>query len=203
MFLELAELLACPAVHEPTYCVVSSDEMQGRRVVRGTVGCPSCEAEYPIVDGFVRFGTDPLLGRDSRADDLTVEEMPKALDVHALLGLEGPGGYVVLLGSVARMAADLSDAMRGVHFVGVNPPPEVVESEVLSLLCAERTVPLRSESVRGVVVGKEYCRAHWLEEGARVLLKGLRLVVADESVKVAGVEEMASGDGMWLGYKRG
>jgi uncharacterized protein YbaR (Trm112 family) len=203
MFLELAELLACPAEHEPTYCVVTSDEMHERRVVRGAVGCPVCEAEYPVVDGVVQFGTDPLLGSSSRADDLTVEEMPQPSDVHSLLGLDGPGGYVILLGSVARMAAELSHAMQGIHFVGVNAPPEVAESDILSLLSSERKIPLRSGSVRGAVVGREYSREPWLTEGARVLLKGRRLVVVDEDVEPPGVEQMASGHGLWVGQKTG
>jgi uncharacterized protein YbaR (Trm112 family) len=201
MFIELAELLECPTDHEPTYCVLTSDEMRGRRVVRGAVGCPICESEYRIVDGVAEFGPDPLLGRHSKADDLTKEEMPQPSDVAALLALEGPGGYVALLGSMARIAPSLSEAMPGIHFVGVNAPPDVHESDVLSLLQSEKSIPLRSSSVRGVAVGPEYSGETWLSDATRVLLQGLMLVVAAESSDVEGVRQLAVGRGLWLGQK--
>jgi hypothetical protein len=153
------------------------------------------------VGGVVQVGPDPLLKEGSRADDLTVEEMPEADDVRALLGLTGVGGYVVLVGSAARVAVELAASMPGVHFVAVNPPPEVHESDTLSVLQAEDSIPLRSSAVRGVVVGKEYARDQWMGEAGRVLLKGLNLIVAATDVEIPGVEKMAIGRGLWVGRR--
>ena len=201
MFVELTDVLLCPNAHDQTHCVLTTEEVRGRRVVGGVVGCPICEREYPIVDGVVQFGPDPLLKVGSRGDDLTVEEMPEPGDVQALLGLVGAGGYVVLLGSVARLAGELAGSMPGSHFVAVNPPPEVHESESLSVLRAECSIPIRSRAVRGVVVGREYARELWLGEASRVLLDGLNLVVAATDVEIPGVEQVAVGRSLWVGRK--
>lgn len=201
MFIELAELLRCPIVHEETYCVLSSSETEGRNVIRGVVGCPVCKAEYDVVDGIVEFGVDPLLGQYSRSDDITVEELPQAELVAALLGASGGAGYVVLVGSVTRLAQDLSDRIDVVSFVGINAPPDVKESSVLSLLRSKATIPLRSSMARGVVVGKEYAADPWLEEGARVIMKGSRLVVVVEQAAVEGVVKLTADRGLWVGQK--
>ncbi len=203
MFIELAELLLCPGPHDETYCVLATEEMRGRRVVSGVVGCPACGNEYPITDGVVEFGPDPLLEVGSRSDDLTVEEMPETEVVRALLGLGSPGGYVAVVGSAARAAGELAVSMSGVHYVAVNAPPEVSESDTLSLLRAHASIPVRSSTMRGVVVGKEYAVQPWLAEAARIVLKGLNLVVTAENAEIPAVEEVAVGRGLWVGRKTG
>ncbi len=201
MFIELAELLRCPNMHEEAYCVLSSHEMEGRSVVRGTIGCPVCKEEYKLVDGVVEFGEDPLLGKHSRSDDITVEELPHPELVEALLSIQGTGGFVVLVGSVTRLASDLGDRIDGTSYVGINPPPDVRESNVLSLLRSSVAIPLKSSMARGVVIGREYAKEPWLGEGARVLARGARLVVAREVAAVAGVTRLAAERGIWVGER--
>lgn len=200
MFIELAEFLRCPAQHEArSYCVVLPEEMSGRRIRRGSIGCPECGREFAIVEGIARFGerdgvaTPVIQEAESDAD-------PSALA--ALLGLAGPGGYVVLVGAVARLAEQLAGEIEGVHFVGVNAPPEVRPSEALSLVAAPDGIPLASAMARGCVVSRGWAREPWLAEAARVVLRGLRLVVLAENVTAAGVEQLAAGDGMWVGVKQ-
>ncbi len=202
MLIDLAKLLRCPAQHEPACCVVAPVEMKDRRVLSGVVGCPVCDAEYPITDGVVRFGPDPLLGQGSRSDDLTVEEMPSASSVWNLLALGSPGGYVALVGSPTRLVEELAAEMVGIHYIAINAPPEVHSAAELSLLTATASVPLRSESCRGVVVGREYAEQPWLSEGARVALKGRRLVVVKEDVEVTSAHCRAAGQGLWVGDKK-
>jgi hypothetical protein len=201
MFIELAELLRCPEDHEPMPCVIAGDEMDGRRVVRGTVGCPVCKLENQIVDGIVGFGEDPLLGTGSRSDDLTVEEMPKAENVQALLNLGGPGGYAVLVGSGARLGEELAANTSDVHFVGINPPPELRETENMSLLRSPKMIPLRDNAVRGVLIGREYVRNRWMNDASRVIAEGGRLVAVLDQLSATGVRQLAVGDGMWVGEK--
>jgi hypothetical protein len=172
-----------------------------RRVIRGVIGCPVCKAEYPIENGIVEFGVDPLLGQDSRSDDITTEEMPDAETVQALLALSSPGGYVVLVGSVTRLSSRLAESIRPLHHVGVNPPPEVSESRDMSLLRSTGNIPLRSSFARGVVLGREYAREPWLSEAGRVLADGMRLLIADERASVSGVECLAAEGGLWVGQK--
>ncbi len=202
MFIEVAEILRCPGDHEVTYCVLTADVTEGRRVVEGVLGCPVCESEYSVVAGVVEFGHDPLLDANARSDDPTQASLPIAGNIAALLALEGPGGYVVLVGSACRAAGDLSSLLPGVHFVGVNPPPDVSESDHLSVLRSTRSVPIGSSLVRGVVVGTEYAADPLLVEAGRVLLTGLRMVVVGERIDVPGVDQLASGMGLWVGAKR-
>lgn len=194
MFIELAELLHCPEHHDPDpYLVLVRDEMVGRHVTAGCVACPTCHREYPITEGMVRFGS---AGPPLRA------AVPDADVLQALLGLGGPGGNVVMVGSAVSLVAGLAERMAGIHFVGVNPPADVEPAPVLSRLVHPSRLPLKPSMARGVVVGAEHCTAPWLAEGARVLLKGLRLVALDESIpNVTGLTEMAVGKGMWVGEK--
>jgi uncharacterized protein YbaR (Trm112 family) len=203
MFIELAEHLRCPEGHEErAYCVLVPDEMAGRDVVRGSIACPVCEHVYPLRDGIADFsGTAPATATPIEAS--SSPGSPIAPDVaQALLGVAGPGGYVVLLGSAGRVATELAGLMEGIHFIGVNAPPDVVSSPTLSLVRGADKVPLASSMARGVVVGPEMVRRIWLAESMRVLLRGLRIVVCQEEVTVPDAEPMAAGNGIWVGKKR-
>lgn len=202
MFIELAGSLRCPGDHEQMPCIVASDEMDGRRVVRGVVGCPVCKVEHSIMEGIVGFGEDPLLGSGSRSDDLTVEEMPSEDAVRALLNLSGTGGYVALVGSGSRLAEQLATNALGYHFVGVNPPPEMRETESLSLLRSLKTIPLTDSSVRAVLLGREYVRAHWMDEAGRILAEDGRLVAVVDELSAPDVRQLVVGQGMWVGEKK-
>src|SRR3989475_12224315 len=91
--------------------------------------------------------------------------------------------------------------MGGIHFVGVNAPPEVEELPVLSLLACDTMVPLRHAMARGVVVGPE--PGAWLAEAARILLRGRRLVVGGEGAAAPpGGTRLVGGAGA-LGGPRG
>lgn len=193
MFIELADLLRCPAAHAEAHLVVATGEMTGREIVRGLIGCPVCHAEYRIERRVCRFGGADLADTRTAVLDATA--------LHAFLGLSSPGGYVVLVGSAARAAEGLAALLGGVHFVGVNAPAAVWSSPVLSLLEAPSTIPVRTAAVRGVVVGGEHAREPWLDEAARVVLPGLRIVVLSDDGSVEGVERMATGPGVWVGQK--
>jgi len=203
MFIELAEHLRCPGGHEErAYCVLVPDEMAGRDVVHGSIACPVCERVFPVRDGIADFsGTAPVTATSVEAS--SSQASPIVPDVaQALLGLAGPGGYVVLLGSAGRVATELAGRMEGIHFIGVNAPPDVVSSPTLSLVRGADKVPLASSMARGVVVGPEMAQPIWLAESMRVLLRGLRIVVCQEEVTVPDAEPMAAGNGMWVGKKR-
>ena len=193
MFIELTEFLRCPADHPDAHCVLIPEQMAGRSVVRGVVGCPQCRRQYSVSDGVARFGLPPGVA--------TASDPPPADAVAALLGLTGAGGYVVLVGSAVRLAGELARLIDGVHFVGVNGAPEGREAPALSLLEAEATLPLRAAMARGVVLGSEYVKQPWTDEAVRVLLRGLRLVVLVEAAEIEGVEQLAAGQGMWVGAK--
>jgi hypothetical protein len=197
MYIELTEHLRCPEDHEEqTYLVLVPETMEGRAVTSGSVGCPVCKNDYAIAAGVARFGESAAAG-----SGVPAVVLPAADTVRALLGIAGPGGYAVLVGNAARLAADLGDLIEGVHFVGVNAPADVAPSARLSLLSHPGVIPLNSSMARGVVVGAEYALEPWLSEASRLVLRGLRLVVLAEDAAAPGTAQLASGDGMWVGVK--
>lgn len=205
MHIELTEMLRCPEDHREEFLVLSTSEMNGRMVNLGVVGCPVCHRAFEIIDGIVDF-TEVITGeRQLRAVRRTPVQPTTPVDaqsLQALLDLGGPGGYVVLLGSATRLAEGLAGVMGGIHFVGINAPPDVEELPILSLLQTDRVIPLRQAMARGVVVGAELAGTLWVGEGVKVLLRGRRLVIEDELAAPAGLEKLASGQGVWVGEKR-
>ncbi len=192
MFIELSEMLRCPSNHEECHLVVATSQMQERSVRQGVVGCPACHAEYVIHDGVVRFG-DPA--------EAPPVELPDPAHLRAFLGVEGPGGFVVAVGSAVAAAPHLATHLDGVHLVGVNGPDGLEESATLSLLTAERRLPFRSRFARGAIVGMEHATAEWLGEAARVTLPGRYVIVLREGVDVPDVEQIVEGHGIWVGRK--
>lgn len=197
MHIELTEMLRCPEPHADGFMVLATGEMVGRMVRSGIAGCSVCHREYVIKDGVVLFG--------EAAPSATLHSAPRteAATLQALLDLSGPGGYVVLVGDAARDAAGLAALMGGVHFIGVNAPPDVEELPVLSLVRSTVAIPLRQTIARGVVVGADLARAPWLVEARRVLLPGRRWVVESEAVELPeGISKLAAGQGLSVGEKR-
>ncbi len=198
MFIELAEFLRCPTDDSEAYCVVVPDEMIGRTIVTGTIGCPTSQREYRIDNGIADFcPADPSFQWPAPTSEVSTDGQT----VQALLGLATPGGYVVVVGSAGVLAADLVERIGGVHLVALNPPDEVEPSSSVSVLRGPVPLPLRTSMARGVVVGREYAKEPWLSDTSRILLKGLRMVVLCEGVTVPGMQTVASGEGVWVGSR--
>ena len=197
MFIELTDHLRCPADHDESFLVLIPDEMAGRHVVRGTLGCPVCQREYRIEQQVVELGEASVpVSAAAAAPD------PGAAALLTLLGLEGPGGYLALVGDVAHHAAEISDLLPGIHLVLVNPPEGTALIPGASLLRATR-LPLKRRSLRGAVLGWPWARdAAWTEAGVGAVLPGLRLVGTGALPTTAGFELLGSADGWWVGRNR-
>ena len=206
MHIELTEMLRCPELHREEYLVLSTGEMAGRMVQYGIIGCPVCHREYQVVEGIVNFGaigTAPASAAEAGAPAGASGRGADAPTLQALLDLGGPGGIVVLLGSAARHAVGLAGLMSGIHFVGINAPPDLQELPVLSLLRCSRSVPLRGAVARAVVVGGDTAGPPWMSEGTRVLLPGRRYVLENDAIALPpGITRMAAADGVVVGEKR-
>jgi len=211
MHIELTELLRCPESHREEMLVLSTGEMRGRMVRTGLIGCPVCHKEYPIAHGVVNFrrSKERVSSEKSSGPRPAVYTPPSPLpsadatELQALLELSGPGGYVVLVGAAVRQAQRLSALMEGIHFVGINPPPDTEEQPMLSLLYANEKVPLRTSVARGVVVGADLATSPWLVEAHRVLLRGRRFVVENEEPELPiGLVKLAAENGLWVGEKK-
>jgi uncharacterized protein YbaR (Trm112 family) len=194
MFIELTDHLRCPADHEESYLVLLPDRMEDRSVREGRLGCPVCGRTYSLAEGVLDLGGDVL-----QAPASTLLE-PEALT--ALVGLGGPGGYLVLVGRPAARWREVAKLNPGVGLVAVNPGPEVVDVAGISVL-RSGSLPLKSRSMRGVVLGSPYgSDPRWVAEGARVVLPGLRVAGEGRVPESAAIDLMATAGGVWVGTPR-
>jgi len=195
MFIELTDQLRCPAHHAESFLVLVPDVMEGRRVQRGILGCPVCHAEYRIDEGVVDFGGTGPPGRRA----VEPSSQPDAGALLAFLAIEGPGGYVGLIGEAARQVGGLAELLPGVHFALVNPPVDTVASAASSALRAMRA-PFKVRSLRGVVLGQPESRdAQWQAEAVGAVLPGLRAVGEGPLPALEGFELLGAAGGWWVG----
>ena len=194
MFIELTDHLRCPNDHEESFLVLLPDRMEGRWVLTGQLGCPVCGRTFQLKDGVLDLGDAPNWADKS-------ESVLDAAAVSALTGLHGPGGYLTLVGNVASLWREVAELNPGVALVAVNPPAGIADAPGISVLRAGR-LPLKSGSMRGVVLGRTYgAKEDWVSEAARVVLPGLRVVGEGPDPSPAVIDLMASADGVWVGTK--
>lgn len=194
MFIELTDLLRCPAGHEEGFLVLIPDRMEGRRVLAGHLGCPACGWTTAWTNGIPDF-------RDEPATEPAVQSPALEADAATLLlGLSGPGGWIALAGRVALLAAELEARLPGVHIVAINPPAGAVPHGECSVLRA-RDWPLKTHALRGVVLGADATRFTASAIGS--VLPGLRVVGEvnpPEDSELFAV--MAVSDGAWVGHRK-
>lgn len=198
MFIELIDALRCIRAHEDSWLVGAFDEMRGRDVVTGTLGCPVCGASYPIVDGVARFGAAtpvPLEG-------LVVHDTPEdALLLGALLDLTGGGGLVVLAGEWGAAAPALAKLLDEVQLLLVNPSSDALraaEPSGASALIAPHAIPLASGTSRGVALGSATSSPPMLASAVRSLAIDGRLVAPATAPLPDGVTILARDEMRWV-----
>ena len=141
------------------------------------------------------MGGGPSPSETPASSDLTAEA------VAPLVGLSGPGGYLTLVGPPAAAWRDVASLVPGVGLVAVNPPPEIADEDGVSVLRGGR-LPLKSNSMRGVVLGRPYGDdPAWVAEASRVVLPGLRVVGEGADPAPDTIELMASAAGVWVGTR--
>ena len=194
MFIELTDHLRCPSDHDEQFLVLLPDRMEGRSVRSGQLGCPVCGRVFRLDDGIFDAGGAPVLAGEPSV--LTVEAMA------TLAGIHGPGGYLALVGAPGGLARDIAGQFPGVALVAVNPPTGVADGDLVSVLRGS-TIPLKSRSMRGVVLGPGFgADPRWVREAARVVLPGLRVVGEGPDPTIGEVELMASAGGVWVATPR-
>jgi uncharacterized protein YbaR (Trm112 family) len=192
MFIELTDHLRCPADHEERFLVLLPDQMEGRSVLTGHLGCPVCGRTFQLIDGILDAGDAPAPA-DSAESALDAEGLT------ALTGLHGPGGYLALVGPVATLWKGVAELNPGVALVAVNPGTSVADAPGISVIRGGR-IPLKSSAMRGVALGKPYADdPYWIKEAARVVLPGLRVVGEGADPPPGTIQLMASAGGVWVG----
>lgn len=150
MFLELSEAFVCPHCRPAQGLVVLLDRIEGRRVVRGSLGCPECGLRVPIRDRLVRFDrarSDSGSGAaEERPDAPGAPEPRRRPDLPPVLGGGDPGEGATAL--AALLAADAVEGYLllapGLDELAPGVAGSAVKAEVLAL--ADRP----SEAAEGV-----------------------------------------------------
>lgn len=190
MFIELTDHLRCPADHPESFLVLLPDQVEGRSVRTGHLGCPVCGRTFVLKDGVPEFGGVPAV--DIAESGLSGDA------ITAFLGLGGPGGYLALVGGPARVWREIERLNPGVSLVAVNPARDVIDQPGLSVLRSER-LPLKSHSMRGVVLGQPFADTPaWVADSARAVLPGLRLVGEGGRPPEEGLEILAAAGDVWV-----
>jgi hypothetical protein len=154
--------------------------MVGRHIVEGRLGCPVCEAVYPITAGAVLFTPPPTLRQTGDPDDV--------LRTAALLDLADPGGVVVLVGSWSAYARPLTTVVDA-HVLVIDP---TVATKGVSVIHAGGVVPLAAGSVRAGATDDP-------SGLVRALRPGGRLVAPATAAVPDGVTELARDERHWVG----
>lgn len=169
MFIETIDLLRCPREHEETWLVASFTTLRDRFVIEGTLGCPVCEAVYPVANGIADFSVAPAA--TAGPADAAVNDPDAALRLAAFLNLLSPGNTAVLEGRNGAHAAELATITQS-RVISLNPLAQVDDTELTSTVRATGQIPLASSSLAGVALEN----AGLAGEAARVLRPGGRLV---------------------------
>ena len=200
MFIELIDLLRCINAHEDTWLVASFKTVSHRFVLEGSLGCPSCSAQYPIRDGIADFSAGLALpsceaeraGASHRREEL-------ATRAGAYLSATEPGAIVVLGGIWAHAAKELSE-MAEVRVLALNMAPEVEESPTVGLLQVGSAIPVQPGSVLGVALDAWF-PAKIIDAAVRAVRPGGRIVGPVVMPPPPELSVLARDDNYWVAQK--
>jgi len=141
LLLELSEILACPVCGPPQVMVAVVHESVGHRVTSGFLGCPACDARFPIEEGTVHLVPQG------------VAELPKA--PRALSG-STPDEEAVLVGAVLDLTHGHGHVLLGPGLAAIADAVAALAEgwEVVSLMTSGPDEEPRSANVSRVVVGE-------------------------------------------------
>jgi hypothetical protein len=205
VFIELAEVLDCPTCSDGFGLVAFVAESESRRVTSGSLGCPMCEIELPIVGGAIDLGA----GAEPKPITAPADEM--ALRISALLGLAERGGSAILLGSgLGEYAPRVAQMAGRVEVLAVVPrgtewPLDDLASGVNPLFGLTDRWPIRTAKLDGVALRGAVGDA--LQEAVRCLAVERRLVLFEpdpadlDRVSDAGFETLAGDERTWVGTR--
>ena len=197
MFIPLVDILRCVRPHADTWLVASIERADERFIIEGTLGCPTCLAEYPIRSGVVYFTDACDRGSRPRAPSES-----DAMRLAAALDLTEPRMTAVFHGAWAAHA----QFVRGFspsQLLLLNPPDGMASGDGMSVLVSE-VAPFAQASIDAVALDAPVSDALFasvrasLRRGARVLAPvatpipdGFTELARDEEVWVARLDDAA------------
>ncbi|MGK2961620.1 MAG: hypothetical protein ACSLFK_05655 [Gemmatimonadaceae bacterium] len=187
MFIELIDLLRCPAEHEDSWLVAAFTKMEQRFVMEGQLGCPVCLATY-----LIRAGVAEFAGAPASSDEMqSAAGADEAMRVAAMLGLTRPGSVAALCGSSGATAPAIAE-LTGARIIVANPLGPGGESERVGIVTAGSRLPVAPGSLDGIVVESSSDQA--IGEALRVLKPGGRIVAPAATLAAGRFVELARDD---------
>ena len=195
MFIELVDALRCPVPHEESWLVAATGRMKDRHIVDGTLGCPVCQATYPIRDGTVDMRGDA----SATAESTFATGEDAGLRLAALLDLADASGFALLLGAWGG-AADAVMAHAECPLLLVDPPGSVRARTGISIVRTAGAVPIAAGAARAVAldlpVGDE--ASPRIASAVRAVRQGGRIVGPVALALPAGATELARDATAWV-----
>jgi hypothetical protein len=189
VFVPLVDSLRCPNPHDETWLVASIEEADERDIKRGLLGCPSCYAEYPVVDGIVVFGCDVTRPAFVSPSEKEATRLAAALD---LTDARMTAVFVGAWGAHAPLVRAMSPA----HLLLLNPPQGVVSGDGVSIIVAEGS-PIAAGSMDAVAIDDTASDA--VVAKLRAALRGGRRMLGPVSRPVPPfLTELARDDEVWV-----
>ena len=199
MFSGLVESLRCVRDHEPSGLVAVAAETFERDIVRGSLGCPVCRAEYGIANAVADFRSGAEGPPPPPAKTRVAEEL--ALRAGALLGLADARGLAVLAGAWSAAAPELAAIAEPVHVLAVDAAPGVASGAGVSLARTAGEIPLRAGTARGIALDAAHSGDRYLASAAAALSARGRLVAPVTCALPAGFSELARDASDWVAEK--
>jgi uncharacterized protein YbaR (Trm112 family) len=186
--IELVDVLRCPNPHEDSWLVASIEQMEQREIVRGTLGCPVCSAEYRIDDRTVLMGGAAATSRSVGGGD--------PIRLAAMLDLIEPSSFVLLSGDYAPHAAGLRE-MLDQRVVVLDAPSNVAtDIGIYGVRPPEGALPIAAGSARGIALDESH--AALAARAATALRAGGRLVAPAATPLPPAMHELARDDDVWV-----
>ncbi len=200
MFIELLDLLRCINEHEDTWLVASFKAVTNRFVVEGTLGCPICSAEYPIVNGIADFSAGIEHPRREGERPAAIHDREDlATRAGAFLNVTEPGATVVLGGTWADAALELS-LLTEARVLALNPKAGAEESETVALLRVGSEIPVAPGSVLGVALDASF-PAETVASAVKAVRPGGRIVGPVDIPPPGELALLAQDEDYWVAQK--
>ncbi len=194
MFVDLIESLRCPRAHEETQLVVATGKVVDRHILEGTLGCPSCGAEFRIASGITTFEVP------ARPTPPVAANTELGVRIAAFLELTDAKGFAVLSG-VWGAQTDPVQRVAETPLVLMNPPVTFGGEPAGILLCGDR-LPLAPQSARAAALDGSMSAAQ-VASIVNSVRQGGRLIGPASMPLPAGVTEVARDAALWVGEKPG
>jgi len=188
MFIPLIDILRCVQPHDETWLVASIDRAEERDMLEGSLGCPTCLAEYRVEQGLVRFSdvSRPAFRAPNEQD---------AVRLAAALDLTDPRMTAILHGSLGALAP----MIRGIspaQLLLVNPPEGIPSGDGISIVISDRA-PVAMASA-GAVAADADASPLMLGSLRSALRAGGRMAGPVATAPPGDLVEMARDDEIWV-----